>query len=432
MINIFNRIILLLFILPFSRAGTAENIVAFTGARTKIAWQQHQGDNQDTHGTGSQFKLVGFDTDVGQEKVILGTVTNYTRPLISYHGTKVVYSNRVLRKVYVVNWDGSNKSEIAGGFASDVWYDKQTGYEWAYIRSGDGTSNNPIIRYRLDNSNVKETVWSATAEGHELIPWFQLSADGTRAASCFPWSDCGMAQYPFSSYTRFGGGCYTSMAPDNSYMMWIFDGQHRNVDIYDGNATHKAKVDVHTAPGIRGWEVYHPKWSNQVRFFTVNGPYTAGSTGSCPSNDCGNKIGSGGSTVEVFIGKLNSSFTRVEGWVKVTYNARGDFYPDVWIDPGTGIRANGDWLKGSKGLQVVSGPGGKVKIILGCRPEGVGRSGKLVIYNTAGKVIQQVYVRGSYFWVGTDRAGTVVSPGVYILRVETRGRVIRRKIHYIP
>ncbi len=78
-------------------------------------------------------------------------------------------------------------------------------------------------------------------------------------------------------------------------------------------------------PGIDGFEVYHPQWSNHPRFLTMTGPYSVG--------DGDNKIYGGGNGVEIYVGRFSPDHTRVEAWVRVTANDAPDFFPDVWIDP---------------------------------------------------------------------------------------------------
>lgn len=85
------------------------------------------------------------------------------------------------------------------------------------------------------------------------------------------------------------------------------------------------RVNINNAPGIEGYEIYHPRWANHPRFLTITGPYTAG--------DDANKIRAGGRQVEIYLGRFAADFASVEGWVRVTNNQRADFYPDAWIDP---------------------------------------------------------------------------------------------------
>ncbi|MGH9462564.1 MAG: hypothetical protein ACRD1X_15220, partial [Vicinamibacteria bacterium] len=109
-------------------------------------------------------------------------------------------------------------------------------------------------------------------------------------------------------------------------MLWIFDGAHRNLTIVDSdNRKERWKVSIHSAPGIDGYEIYHPRWSNHPRFLAITGPYTVGTEA--------NKIRGGGEQVEIHVGRFATDFSSVERWVQVSHNERADFYPDVWIDP---------------------------------------------------------------------------------------------------
>lgn len=77
---------------------------------------------------------------------------------------------------------------------------------------------------------------------------------------------------------------------------------------------------------MKGFEVYHPRWSNHRRFFTLTGPYEIGRPGA-------NLIGAGGPGVEVWIGKFAPDLKTVENWLQITHDRLGDFYPDLWVAP---------------------------------------------------------------------------------------------------
>lgn len=86
------------------------------------------------------------------------------------------------------------------------------------------------------------------------------------------------------------------------------------------------KVNIALAPGIDGHEVYHPRWSNHPLYFVITGPYR---------HQVGpNAIRGGGSQVEVYLGKFSADLMKVESWVRVTHNGKGDFYPDAWLEHG--------------------------------------------------------------------------------------------------
>jgi len=298
-------------------------IQKLTGARTRVVWVQDNDKGRDVFARRSKLRLMGLDTDDGRgERAILGEPSNYHKPLITPKGDRVVFSDLVAKKVFVVNWDGSGLREVVAGDLGDVWADPDTGTEWAYVQTRSGDKTSPIRRYRIDEPGEGELVWNQTAVS---LDNFQLSADGTRAGGLFPWADGGIAELPNKTWKRLGGGCWTSFSPDNSYLFWIFDGSHRNVYLHGlGN---RRRIGLDAAPGVDGWEVYHPRWSNHVNFIAMTGPYADGEMGR-------NNIGAGGAGVEVYIGKFSGELASIEEWARVTYNDRADFYPDVWIDGG--------------------------------------------------------------------------------------------------
>ena len=106
---------------------------------------------------------------------------------------------------------------------------------------------------------------------------------------------------------------------------WIFDGSHRNLTIFDLQNNKRWQVNINGAPGIDGYEVYHPRWSNDPRIMAMTGPYKVGSGA--------NRIIGGGREVEIHIGRFNADLTKIESWWQATRNDRADFFPDVWVAP---------------------------------------------------------------------------------------------------
>jgi hypothetical protein len=145
------------------------------------------------------------------------------------------------------------------------------------------------------------------------------------AGGQFPRPEGGVAQLPNQTWARLGSGCWTALAPDNSYTFWIFDDSHRNLFINDVSGAHGRWVNINGAPGIDGYEVYHPRWSNHPQIMAMTGPYKTGSGA--------NRIAGGGQEVEIYIGRFNINFTAIASWWQLTKNGRGDFFPDVWLSP---------------------------------------------------------------------------------------------------
>jgi len=304
----------------------AAAVKALTAAPTRVAWCQDAGDGSDAGATNNYLRLMGFDTEDGRgERAILSKLSNYSKPLLTPRGDRVVFSNRRERKIYAVNWDGSGLRPVTDGFALAVWEDPQNSNVWVY--AGTTVTNSMAMgrvrRHLLAQPSVSEPVWDKTPVD---IDNFQLSADGCRASGQFPWPHCGILELANGAAKKLGDGCWPSLASDNSYRLWIFDGAHRNLTLFDHATGRRWVVNINRAPGIGGFEVYHPRWSNHPRFMTMTGPYTVG--------DRANRIRAGGVGVEIFIGRFRSDFQNIEQWVRVTHNTNADFFPDVWIAGG--------------------------------------------------------------------------------------------------
>lgn len=313
-----------------SRADVASEVRAATGARTRIAWCRDTGDGADTFACGDKLQLMGFDShDRRGVRTILARPANYAKPMITPKGDRVVFSDRRRGKVFVVNFDGTGLRELVAGFALDVWAEPKTARPWVYVKTGKAERKSPIRRYRIDRPGEGELVWDKSATD---LHSFQLSADGTRAGGMFPWPACGLAALPNRSLKKLGRGCWSGLAPDNSYLLWYFDGAHRKLTIQDPGGRRIAKIAINSAPGISGYEVYHPRWSNHVRFMTMTGPYKVGRGA--------DRIRGGGRGVEVYLGRFNKTLTDVEKWVRITHDTKGDFFPDAWVEPGKGPHEN--------------------------------------------------------------------------------------------
>jgi hypothetical protein len=291
-------LLLLLSVPAAAQEGISGTILGLTGdKRVKIVWGQDDTASGDhVFGGSNIFRLYGYDTDDDTIRAIKSTLDDYTKPLITYDGERIVYSDRVERKVFVVDWDGSGRQQIATGFAGAVWYDAAGGKEWVYFQDGGDGDNDPfpLRRTNLDNPAEVELVWDDTDTN---AYWMSISADGARIASSWPWPDCGavVPRYDGSGggdrYTPTTGyydnGCWTTVTPDTSYRVGVFDGPHRAWKVWDWPPGSMRTLNLHSAPGIDGWEIYHPKMSNHPLFLTMTGPYSNGAMGD-------NNIGAGG------------------------------------------------------------------------------------------------------------------------------------------
>ncbi len=309
----------------------ASEIRDLTHAPTRIVWCQDTSDGSDAGAMGTNLHLMGFDTEDGRgEHTILPNLSNYARPMITPRGNRVIFSNRQENNIYIVNWDGSGLRRLGNGFAVGVWQDPSNGVEWVY--AGSWLTNTdamlPIQRAPIDQPDRIETVWNRTLVHPDN---FQLSADGRRACGNLPWPVCGIVELPQGDWKKYGDGCWPSLAPENTGLFWIFDGAHRNLSLFQTDTDKRWTININQAPGIEGFEVYHPRWSNRARFMVMTGPYK------CGSGD--NRIRGGGPEVEIYFGRFDERFHSIEHWVRVTHNDRGSFFPDAWIARPTGAVA---------------------------------------------------------------------------------------------
>jgi len=297
----------------------AQEVRALTGARTRIVWVQHTGDGTDIFAMGSNLRLLGFDSDDGRgERELVPGEGSFYKPLITPDGEHVIFTNFVAQGVYIVNWDGSGLRELLRGIAAGVWKDPDTGQEWVYAQVGTATGpaarNDAIWRFRIDAPEVRELVWNKTPVNPDS---FQISRDGRQVVSLFPWPHFGVATLPNDSVSELGQGCCASLATESGDLAFHLLGDHRHLMVYSLKGEDRWKVPLNTAPGVDGYEIYHPKWSNQNRFLVMCGPFR----------------GEGGISAEIYLGRFDSTLHAVEEWVRVTHNDKGDFFPDVWVEP---------------------------------------------------------------------------------------------------
>jgi hypothetical protein len=296
-----------------SSLSVARRVRALTGAPTRVVWCQV------LDRTGKS-RLMGLDTEDGRGiRVILPAVSSCVKPLITPNGQQIVFSNRTADKVYVVKWDGSQLKSLVSGYAADVWQDPASHKEWVYVRVGSGLRKNAIVRYRMDDPSVSELVWDKTPVGQDAVSWFQVSRDGTHAGSAFPWPKCGVAILPNRSWKLLGLGCWTSLAPDNSYRFFHFDGTHKEIVMYDGDGSNKRILPLSNAPGVDNRMVLNPRWTNSAQFMTMDAPNQNADNAADEKNS------------EIYLGRFNSHFTRVSKWVRITTNDVPDVWASAWV-----------------------------------------------------------------------------------------------------
>jgi len=293
-------------------ADLAGDLRKFGGGPVRLVWTRTE-EEEDFYVKGPTGRLFGIDSESGEgERVILSELRSYAMPMLTPDGHKVVFTDQGQGKCYEVGFDGTGLRELVDGFATDLWQDPRTGKTWVYVRTGWRNINAPIVRYDLADLSVQETVWKQAAVGIPQASWFTVSGDGQFAADAFPWPQCGLAYLGDGDFKFMGKGCWPSVAPDTSRKFFYFLGNHTAVEFFDSPESKPRSVRLSTIPGWAGRKLYHPRWTNHVRYITATAPQWMPET-------------------ELYLGKFDESFGGIESWFRVTYNQTADFFGDAWF-----------------------------------------------------------------------------------------------------
>lgn len=297
---------------PSAPADLAQQLRDFAEGPARVVWTRTE-DEEDFYLKGGTGTLYGYDTEDGKgERVILSELRSYASPMLTPDGKLVVFTDQTKHQCYVVGFDGTGLRELSAGYASDIWQDPATGIVWVYVRTRWRDVKAPVRRFRLDSPSVSEEVWAKSGTGQPQTAWFHLSGDGKLAADAFPWPQCGLADLSTGEFKVMGKGCWPAVAPDSSHRSFYFTGQHTGIQFFDTPQAAPRPINLATVPGWTGRKVYHPRWTNDVRFVTLTAPQWMPET-------------------ELYIGRFDPGFTEVESWFRVTYNHTADFFGDAWF-----------------------------------------------------------------------------------------------------
>lgn len=321
-------------------AAITSSLEAFTESHTRVVWVQEMGATPDHAARSNNLRLMGYDSRDGRGiRPILAGPGSFAKPFITPSGRQIVYTDRSQDSVMLVNWDGTARKKLASGLGMAVWMDPHSGHEWVYLAIDVAISHAPtrqrLERIRIDKPRIREQVWTQTPVTEDQI---QLSIDGKLAGGTYPWPHAGVAHLADARWLRVAQGCWPAISPDDQYLFWVFDGSHRNITMQKYPDEERWQLPINTAPGINGYEVYHPRWSNHPQFMVMTGPYIAG--------EGGNRIGTGSGEVSIYIGKFSKDFRTIEDWHRLTDDSFQDIYPDVWL--ASGLEKIKEWGKNPK------------------------------------------------------------------------------------
>ncbi len=234
--------------------------------------------------------------------------------------------------IYRTDWQGGKPVFIAEGYAVDCWRDESTGVEWVYAARKFKSNTNSsleaarLVRFKLDNPASEEIVYD---DGPITPDNIQLSRDGSQASCLFPWPNAGvLIRGKDGKYhaRKLQTGCWPSHSPDNSHVSWVFDGSHRGAAFFSDGGKKSWPVKFNQGEGMRGGEMYHPRWSNHPRYLALTGPYLP------VKNASGSRISKGGASANVYLGRFSENLDKVEAWLQITHDKLNESFPDVWIE----------------------------------------------------------------------------------------------------
>lgn len=301
--------------------GVKEQLLDLTGGRrVKVAWNQ---------GAEKSMKLWFLDTNDG---VAVELPFAGSAPLVTLDGTKVLASTGTPPDRSVMMYEPATKktTKLATGPSNNllaVWQDPKTKRDWVYVNnSGDkkeawNVTAGAIYRFPIDRPEERELFWDRTSSHIYLM----FSADGARACFEPSWSNIGQLSLAFdgkgkvdqdkSKYKTFGGGCFPSMAPDNSYRLFRLDGDHRSITMCDADNAKPRKIGVVGMLGEKqkSANVWLTRWSTDPRYLTLVAP--------------------AGKDAAIWLGRFDDQFTKVEAWVRVTDKGPQCWQSQAWVEP---------------------------------------------------------------------------------------------------
>ncbi len=304
---------------PDPAADELENL---TGYPARLTWIQDTGTpgGGDYQATGTHHRLKVFCTREGRPRVLHHREgMNYYSPLITSDGQHVVFSNRHEETIYVIPWQGGEPEPVAEGRALAIWNHPETGEDWVYLirDPGDGEENRHLYRRPLFQNGGEtpheEFLWDTTRIGR-----LQVSADGNMLAAEFDWPATGYIDLASGQWERVANGCWPAMAPDNSYLMWVFTGTHRAMEMFSLPDNRRWTVTINQHDKLAGMRTYHPQWSNHPDFIVLTGPYEG-------------QFWEQRERVNIFVAQFNEERTQLKNHLQVTDNGVMDIMPSLWI-----------------------------------------------------------------------------------------------------
>ena len=299
--------------------GNKAELMALTGGqRVKVVWNQG----------GVKYYDSQDDTII-----VLPFKKDPSAPLLTSDGRYVLASVCAKAEREVMMYDTKKKTikTLCTGLSNNllaVWTDPKTKKIWVYVNgTGDHdepwneAKGGPVYRFPADKPEARELVWDRTSSHLYLT----IAGDGTRACFEPSWGNIGQLKLAFtadgkvdqdkSEYKPFGGGCFPSMAPDNSYRLFRLEGDHRGVTLCDADNANQRRISTDGMLNGGGGQTWLTRWSTHPRYMT------------CMAPDSDHAM--------IWLGKFDENFTKIEKWVRVSEtNAPKCWQSQAWVEPG--------------------------------------------------------------------------------------------------
>ena len=313
-----------------------QRVEKLTGGHTRIVWARDVGPDQDPFANGNNMALMGLDTRLPYaSRVLTSAQGNFSRPLLSPDGGTIIFSRRTRSgdpkspdwssEILTLPWEGGTPRPLRTGYAVEVWTDFSTSQTWVYAFTTlrPGVSANPegyrLFRFPISSPDKEELIWEQGLMSGDNI---QMNRSGTSASGLIPWPNAGTFDFKAGQFIRYRNGCWPALAPDDSGVVWVFDGSHENLRFFLPGLDGNWRVPLDKAEGIKGKATYHPRWSNHPSLIAFTGPHKING-----SKDSGR--------VSVVLARFNDGLTALEDSVSLRNPGnKPDCYPDVWVAGG--------------------------------------------------------------------------------------------------
>ena len=166
-------------------------------------------------------------------------------------------------RTLLVKWNGSGLRVLKdNAAAAAVWRDPKSGETWVYAQKSATDTNKPRCPVPPGGSRTRGGCleFARPSKRFPAISSFRGMAPARFGGFSRP--QCGIALLPDISWKKRTNGCWPSIAPDNSYLSWTFDGSHRDLCIRSWT----------TGQIVDGPAVERPGASMTTRSITPGGP----------------------------------------------------------------------------------------------------------------------------------------------------------------